>query len=133
MTPNFTIEEFDCNDGTKVPEEYIPALRYLCNTFLEPMRKKFGPATVNSGYRTPAYNARIGGARFSFHVYIDRERQDGVAADVRFKRGSVAQWRAKAQRIRLLKRKGKGGIGYYPRGGFIHIDTRDYKADWDGP
>ena len=41
----------------------------LCNTYLEPMRKKFGVARVLSGYRHELYNRLIGGARHSQHIY----------------------------------------------------------------
>lgn len=134
LTPNFNVKEFDCNDKnrTKVPTKYEPQLEVLCENFLEPMRKKFGPCTVHSGYRTRAYNTAIGGARLSFHVYPDRRPRDGVAADVSFEKGTVAQWHAEAKRLRNKNRNGQGGIGYYPQGGFIHIDTRDYLADWNG-
>lgn len=132
LTKHFNSSEFDCRDGTKVPERYHRQLTVLCENFLEPMRKKFGPCSVHSGYRTRAYNDRIGGARFSFHVYTDRRPRDGVAADVSFARGTPKQWRRKARRLRRFRRRGQGGIGYYPQGGFIHIDSRDYAADWDG-
>lgn len=131
LSKHFTIEEFDCNDGTKVPNEFIPALKNLCQQYLEPMRKRFGPCYVNSGYRTDAWNRRVGGARFSFHRY--ELHNMAVAADVRFKRGTIKKWHRRARLQRLWKRKGKGGIGYYPRGGFIHVDTRNYQADWEGP
>ena len=132
LTENFHSSEFDCNDGTPVPDRYIPALKKLCEVFLEPMRKKFGACTVHSGYRTPTWNTVVGGARMSYHVYTLRRRREGVAADVEFERGSVADWRAEAIRLRSQKRDEKGGIGFYPAGGFIHIDTRDYPADWNG-
>lgn len=132
LTKNFHTREFDCNDGTPVPKEYYNQLENLCEWFLEPMREKFGRCNVHSGYRHRAYNDRIGGARLSFHVYTDRRPRDGVAADVSFKRGSVKEWHAEAKRLREKNREGQGGIGYYPQGGFIHIDTRDYEADWYG-
>lgn len=134
VSPHFVIEEFDCNDGTKVPNSHEQAIKKLCKIFLEPMREKFGACTVHSGFRTRTYNDKIGGARFSFHVYTDRKRRDGVAADVSFAKGSVADWVAYAKTLRLQREdgEGNGGIGNYPQGGFIHIDTRDYPADWNG-
>lgn len=129
---NFIIEEFDCRDGTKVPPAYYQAFDDLCRTFLEPLRRKYGPCTVNSGFRTETYNIRIGGARFSFHVITMRAPSEGVAADIRFRKGSVKDWWRSARWLRWKRRARKGGIGYYPQGGFIHVDTRDYKADWNG-
>jgi uncharacterized protein YcbK (DUF882 family) len=135
LSEHFTVEEFDCHDAnhTEVPDRYLPELERLCKTFLEPLRHQFGACKVHSGYRTTDWNRIVGGARLSFHVYTDRDPTAGVAADVEFARGSVADWRRRAVRIRRRHRAGKGGIGYYPRGGFVHIDSRDYAADWDGP
>lgn len=132
LSEHFVIEEFDCNDGTRVPKEYIPALKNLCRQILEPMRDEFGPCTVHSGYRTESWNNRVRGARLSFHRYEIRPPSQGVASDVSFARGSVADWKRKAEQLRRKKRNGNGGIGYYPQGGFIHFDTRDYPADWNG-
>lgn len=132
LTPHFRASEFNCNDGTKVPEKYHRQLKVLCENFLEPMRKKFGPCTVHSGYRTRAWNTKVGGARLSFHVYDDRRPRDGVAADTSYDKGSVADWVKEAKRLRTKNRKGQGGIGNYPQGGFVHIDTRDSQADWNG-
>ena len=67
----------------------IDALALLCETLLEPMRRNFGRAVVvNSGYRSPALNRAIGGARGSQHVL-------GEAADIEIPglaNGQVAQW-----------------------------------------
>ena len=132
LTEHFNAEEFDCNDGTKVPEKYEPQLRKLCEWYLEPLREKFGPCLVHSGFRTEAWNKHVGGARSSYHLYLSRRPRHGVAADVEFARGTVAEWHAEAKRLREKNRDGQGGIGFYPQGGFIHIDTRDYKSDWVG-
>lgn len=131
LSPNFKLSEFNTRDGTPVPASHIGALRYLCREFLEPMRAKYGPCTIHSGYRHANYNRRIGGARNSFHIY-DQHPSHDVAADVSFRRGSVRGWRWKANQLLYRKRRGKGGLGYYPQGGFIHIDTRDYRARWNG-
>ena len=62
LTKHFHSREFDCRDGTQVPERDYHGLTYLCRTYLEPLRKKYGPVHINSGYRTAAYNRKIGGA-----------------------------------------------------------------------
>lgn len=132
LTEHFDSKEFDCNDGTKVPERYHGQLEKLCEWFLEPMRAKFGACRVLSGYRTDAYNARIGGALYSFHVYTDRMPRDGVAADVCFAKGTPKEWGEFARRMREKHRDGQGGVGVYVHNGFVHVDTRDYEADWVG-
>lgn len=54
---------------------YIPALTALCTTILEPIRARFGPVKVNSGFRGPAVNAAVGGSPTSQH-------SKGEAADI---------------------------------------------------
>lgn len=57
------------------PPEVIERLQKLCLEFLEPIRKQFGAIKVNSGYRCPELNKKIGGAKQSAHMY-------GCAADI---------------------------------------------------
>jgi hypothetical protein len=128
LSPHFNVAEFDCHDGRRVPKAAEAALARLCVQFLEPMRKKFGPCKVLSGYRHKAYNARIGGALRSQHDYDDDPTT--VAADTTYAKGTPAQWAAEGRR--LSDRLGFGGVGEYPRSGFVHLDNRRYKARWSG-
>lgn len=143
LSDHFALAEFACKDGTPVPEDSIPALRELCVHMLEPLRAKYGPARINSGYRHEAYNRRIGGAMFSQHIYDQDPRS--VAADVRFRNGTPAQWARSARwRFRYkrrwngtavalrFRRLGKrGGVGEYRAAGFIHLDSGP-RRDWWG-
>jgi uncharacterized protein YcbK (DUF882 family) len=129
LSPHFTVEEFDCHDGTKVQKRDYNGLEYLCRTYLEPMRKKYGPVKVMSGFRTKSYNAKIGGASKSYHVYTEHDGND-QAADIICARGTPRQWHSTLNWIRTHARGGRGGLGLY--GTFCHIDLRDYKADWRG-
>ena len=131
LSKHFVVEEFDCHNGVKVSRRDYDGLEYLCRQFLEPMRARFGVCTVHSGFRTAAYNRSIGGASKSYHVYTIHDGND-QAADVSFRRGTPDQWAAMANSIRRRKRNGKGGLGVYPRSRFIHIDLRDYPANWRG-
>jgi uncharacterized protein YcbK (DUF882 family) len=129
LSEHFTVEEFDCHNGVKVPRRDYNGLEYLCKQYLEPLRKKFGPVTVVSGFRTKSYNAGIGGASRSFHVYTEHDGND-QAADIKCARGTPTQWRNFLAGIRSRTRGGKGGLGLYRT--FVHCDIRDYKADWRG-
>ena len=102
----------------------------LCQVYLEPMRTKFGTCYVLSGYRHELYNRAIGGARHSQHIY--EQSFESVAADLRFARGTPAQWAAEAKRIRTAKAGGKGGVGRYDRSGFVHVDNRRLQSRLDG-
>lgn len=69
LTPHFHVVEFDCHNGTPVPKASHAALKAHCQSYLEPLRAKYGAVHINSGFRTIAYNASIGGASMSVHVY----------------------------------------------------------------
>ncbi len=57
-------------------DEAIANLEALVSTILDPLREKLGhPITISSGYRSPALNAAIGGAKNSQHLI-------GEAADI---------------------------------------------------
>jgi hypothetical protein len=56
---------------------------YLCAEILEPIREKFGAVRVNSGYRDPGNNARVGGKTVSYHLFMEgRAAADVVALAV---------------------------------------------------
>jgi uncharacterized protein YcbK (DUF882 family) len=75
-----------------------------------------GSFEVISGYRSPSTNERLrttrggGVATRSLHM-------DGQAIDVRLPGVPLAQLRDAAIALRA------GGVGYYPRDNFVHIDT----------
>lgn len=123
LSENFDVAEFDCNDGTKVPAVAIPALRRLCADVLEPLRDRYGAATVTSGYRHRKYNEAIGGEAQSQHIYD--LTPGSVAADVKFARGTPAQWATSARKLDV------GGVGEYRRAGFVHVDNGP-RRDWWG-
>ena len=122
LSAHFNVREFHCHNGAKVPQAAYPALQRLCRNQLEPMRAKFGACHVNSGYRTRAYNASIGGASMSQHIYEDGP--DSVAADTTYAKGTASEWAAYARRL-----SGVGGVGQYSS--FVHIDNGP-RRDWSG-
>jgi uncharacterized protein YcbK (DUF882 family) len=129
LSKHFTVEEFDCHDGTHVSTRDYHGLEYLCRVYLEPLRAKYGPVTIHSGFRTKTYNAKIGGASNSYHIYTQHDGND-QAADISCARGNPTAWHRTLNTIRQRERHGKGGLGLYST--FVHCDIRDYKADWRG-
>ena len=72
LARHFKVKEFACKDGSQV----IFVDDYLC-TILDILRQKLGkPVIITSGYRTPTWNAKCGGAKYSYHMR-------GMAADIR--------------------------------------------------
>lgn len=142
ISPHFVVEEFDCRNGTRVPTAAHEALKLWARVWGEPMRERFGPIHVTSGFRTPAYNRSVGGAPESFHVYTlrygDRKRPYlglGVAADVVPARGDVDQWtRWALRRLPVVAEAAgarRGAFHGYMTQGFIHLDTGPYRT-WAG-
>lgn len=73
------------------------------------------PFHVISGYRSPATNARL--RRHSKGVASKSLHLQGKAVDIRVPDLSARDLREIAVRI-----KG-GGVGYYPKSGFVHVDV----------
>ena len=83
-------------------------------------------ALVLSGYRTPQTNAML--ARTTFGVAEHSQHMFGRALDVRLPTRNEDAVRA-ARELKL------GGVGWYPRSGFFHIDTgsvRNWTLDEKG-
>jgi len=87
------------------------------------LQQKIGtsqPFEILSGYRSPKTNNMLrnsssGVARNSYHMY-------GQALDVRMPGYSTRKLRNHAQSLR------SGGVGYYSKSNFIHIDTGDVRS-----
>lgn len=68
LTPHFKFSEFNCKDGTPVPEHLHYNIRMLAGC-LEVLRGHFQlPIIINSAYRTQRYNAKVGGVANSQHL-----------------------------------------------------------------
>lgn len=133
LSPHFLLSEFATHDGTPVPEGRVDDYERLCRRVLEPLRERFGVCSVVSGFRHPAYNRRIGGAQRSVHMCGQGGGISGVAADVRFARGDPRSWGRAAEELLAKQYPPGGGLGVYPTpGGWIHVDTRSYRARWTG-
>ena len=117
LSTNFAVREFACKDGS---DAVLVAPRLVM--VLQSLRSHFCAAvTINSGYRTPQYNAKVGGVTDSQHCY-------GTAADIVVRGKTPAQVAAYARQLM----PDWGGVGIYTKEGFTHIDVRESKADWTG-
>ncbi len=75
----------------------------------------YSPVHVISGYRSPTTNSMLcersrGVARNSYHI-------QAMALDVRLPGGRVSDL------YQVARSLGAGGVGYYPRANFVHIDS----------
>lgn len=133
LTAHFRLSEFATHDGTPVPADLVDDYTRLCRLVLEPMRERFGVCSVVSGYRHPAYNASIGGASKSVHMGGRGGGIHGVAADVRFARSGPHSWYEVADALLRRHYAPGGGLGrYLGAAGWVHVDTRSYRARWTG-
>lgn len=97
---------------------------------LDEIRERCGsPIRLTSTYRSPAYNAAVGGEPNSYHMRF-------MAIDFQSDKTTPARLRRIADDLRghpfdLPANDDfcfNGGIGLYET--FVHIDTRDFNRDW---
>ena len=125
LTENFYLNEFACNDGSQTPLQVYYRLQKLAIQ-LQVLREYLNtPITINSGYRSPEYNKKIGGVAKSQHIL-------GNAADITMK-GYTPKNIYNA--IEFLIDKGEmlqGGLGLYKN--FVHYDIgyNGKKRRWNG-
>ena len=111
---NFQVCEFACKDGS----DYLKLDSALV-LMLQRIRDHFNkPVIINSGYRNPEYNKKVGGASRSRHTY-------GRAADIAIKGVAPIEIARFVEKECSLLR----GIGLYTWG--VHVDTRAESTKWD--
>ena len=121
LTPNFTLKEFRCKDGTDVPDAIFVNVQELADN-LQVLRDSVGkPITVISGYRTPEYNQNCGGAPLSQHL-------TAKAGDLKASGMTSDELHAAILELIDEGKMKQGGVGLYPT--FVHYDIRGTKARW---
>ena len=83
LSENFFLAEFVRSDTAlrrgidNTPDiQQIMNLKFLCENILQPLRDKFGPIVISSGFRSFALNRPVGGSASSQHML-------GEACDIR--------------------------------------------------
>jgi len=121
LTENFTLDEF-CSGDRKLGKRSIePPSKYFeyimaCAMQLQYVRDLIKrPIIITSGWRTPAWNKRVGGTSTSHHLR-------GLAVDSRAVGLSLFVYYSY-----LLKYTSFNGFGYYRWKNFIHADLRNHK------
>jgi zinc D-Ala-D-Ala carboxypeptidase len=82
LSEHFSLAEFTRSESAKrhgvsnePTPEHLENIKQLCEKVLEPIRAKFGPLNISSGYRSKVLNHFIGGSLSSQHC-------EGKAADI---------------------------------------------------
>lgn len=107
---NYVLRDFRTNEVFPMDPRILDIVKVL-----QDRTKADGPVEVLSGYRSPRTNAMLNGAstgvaKNSFHMY-------GQAMDIRMPGHSTKRLRDTAKKLKA------GGVGYYPRSNFVHVDT----------
>ena len=125
MTKNFKIKEFECKCGCDMPLEVYENIIKLASQ-LQFLRDYTGrPITINSAYRCPEHNAKVGGSKTSQHLL-------GKAADITIQSLKPAEVYALIEELIDMGHMLQGGLGLYEEKGFVHYDIRKTKARWNG-
>lgn len=121
LTENFNLSEFNCKDGRVIPEEYMDNVKLLAAN-LQVLRDEIEePIHINSCYRPPDYNKKVGGKPASQHLTAS-------AADITCKNFTPKQLYSIIEKLIKHGKMKQGGLGLYP--GFVHYDIRGKKARW---
>jgi uncharacterized protein YcbK (DUF882 family) len=112
------LKDFRTGDMHPIDRTLLDALYQLANLFDHP-----GEFQVISGFRSPKTNAQLrkksgGVAKKSYHM-------QGRAIDVRLTGARTADLAKAARSLNV------GGVGFYPRSDFIHLDTGPVRS-WGG-
>ena len=116
---NHFLRDFRTGEVHRIDPKLFDLLHDLKTTFTSTRK----PYHVISGYRSPTTNNRLrrhskGVAKHSLHM-------EGRAIDINLPGVDLAHLKLAA---RLMKR---GGVGYYPKSGFVHVDTGRVRH-WSG-
>lgn len=153
ISPSFTIGQFICKQQPGyypkfllVTEANIHRLEVLLAALNREAITQAKTLFVMSGFRTPFYNAAIGSARLSRHmygdasdVYVDTNPRDGVMDDLngdgRITKADADFLYDFASRLFSARKDvAPGGLGSYSanavHGPFVHSDGRGSKARW---
>lgn len=151
VSPHYRLKDFLCKQAGNYPKYVVLKERgiiklEMVQNHLKSEGIEFDKFSFISGYRTPYYNKAIGNVRNSRHifgdaydVYIDQVgdnqmddlNKDGVVniKDVQFLYNKINSLYGQTWYQPFI-----GGLGLYGpnsrRTGYIHLDTRGYRARW---
>ena len=112
---NYVLRDFRANEVFPIDPRVIDIV-----SIVHRMSGNKEPYSILSGYRTPKTNSMLRGesggvAKRSLHM-------SGQALDVQLSNMSPARIRDLAIKVKA------GGVGYYPRSGFVHMDSGEFRT-----
>ena len=121
LTKNFLLAEFQSKCGRPMPDDVRQNIQKLANS-LQVLRDHLKrPVQINSAYRSPERNAKIGGVKNSQHVL-------GKAADIVVQGISTKEVANEIEKLIASDQMLQGAIGIYPT--FVHYDIRKNRVRW---
>ena len=109
---NFSPQEMACRGTGKL------AIDERSMDMLQALRDELGrPIIINSAFRSPEHNKRVGGASKSYHLRA-------MAFDCNMTNQEPQKFENAARKV------GFKGFGFYRRSRFIHVDSRETEAEW---
>lgn len=107
---NYVLRDFRTGESFPMDPHVVDIL-----SILQGKMDTHKPLEILSGYRSPKTNAMLrrastGVAKNSFHMY-------GQAIDIRAPGYGTSKLRTLAKTLKA------GGVGYYPKSDFVHVDT----------
>jgi|LWDU01.1.fsa_nt_gi hypothetical protein len=129
ISKNFSWKEYENSTTAKrnnidnsVPEELKPAVSLLFDKVVQPVREKFGPTRINSGYRCLELNTLIGSSNKSQHTKGEAVDLEVIGTDNQL----VAEWIYNNCDFDQLILEFYDGTD--PNSGWIHV-SRKYQGD----
>ena len=126
LSKNFTLAEYTKsqtalrNDIDNIPnDDHLEAAKALFEKVVQPVRDRFGPTVINSGYRGPELNEKVGGSPSSQHCL-------GQAVDIEcpgIANADIAEWISKnTDYDQVILEFYTPGI---PDSGWVHVSYKD--------
>jgi len=120
LTNNFSLSEFECKCGCKMPAFVEENIKELAEN-LQVLRNVVGKLDLTNAYRCKEHNADVGGSTNSQHL-------KGKAADIKSKDFSSSEIATIADDLMKSEKFKIGGVGIYNT--FTHVDIRGTRARW---
>jgi len=122
LTENFSLHEFECKCGCKMPDKVFNNIKIVASNLQELRNTIDKPIKLTNAYRCQEHNAKVGGVPSSQHI-------KGLAADIQVKNLKPSDVADVIEHEMVNGRLKHGGIGRYDT--FTHVDFRGYNARWD--